>query len=570
MKARSFLVALGGAITTPALAEAPAMPAAERGGAAMLMFSLIVLVTLGITLASVRKTRSRADFYAAGNGITALQNGLAIAGDFLSAAAFLGISALVFTNGFDGMIYALGFLSGWPILLFVMAERLRNLGRFTFADAVSYRLRQGPVRVAAATGSLVVVALYLVSQMIGAGKIIQVLFGFPYPYAVAGVGFLMTFYVALGGMHATTWVQITKATILLIGGTLMAFLVLKHAHFSIGELLADASAAHPKGAAILAPGGMFAEPLSAISLGLALVFGTAGLPHILMRFFTVSDAVRARKSVFYASCCVAYFCLVIPLLGFGAIAMLMKDPGFFVLDAAGHFDPLKDLIGGPNMASIHLSGALGGSLLLGLISAVAFATILAVVAGLTLAGASAISHDLYGQVICKGRPDERFEVLISRLSAVGIGVVAVALACGFEKQNVAFMAGLALAVAASCNFPMLAMAIFWEGTTTRGIVIGGLVGLVSSVGFVIASKTVWVGVFHFGYPLFPYDNPTLFTMPLAFALTWLFSVTDGSASADQERRSFAEQLVLSELGVSSGGPVPKAPPQPVSVSGIAA
>ncbi|MET0307449.1 MAG: cation acetate symporter [Sphingomonas sp.] len=516
----------------------------------VVMFVAIVVLTLAITLRSAGRTKSRADFYAAGSGITPLQNGLAIAGDFLSAAALLGISALVYSNGFDGMIYAIGFLAGWPILLFLLSERLRNLGSFTFADAVSYRLEPGPVRLTAAAGSLVVVALYLVSQMIGAGKIIELLFGISYPLAVSGVGALMIIYVAVGGMHATTWVQISKASILLVGGTLMGFLVLRAFDFDLAGLLQAASDEHPKGQAILMPGGMFAEPVSAVSLGLALVFGTTGLPHILMRFFTVSNAARARRSVFYATCCVAYFCLVIPLLGFGAIALLMRNPDYFVHDAAGHYDRVTDLIGGANMAAIHLSGELGGPVLMGLISAVAFATILAVVAGLTLAGASAISHDIYGQVMRAGRANERREVLVSRLAAIAIGVVAVTFALGFEKQNVAFMAGLALAVAASCNAPMLIMAIFWRGTTTRGIVGGGLVGLVSSVALVIASKTVWVSVFHFAHPLFGYDNPTLFTMPLALGAIWLLSLTDRSARAGRERAAFDGQLIRSETGIT--------------------
>jgi cation/acetate symporter len=443
---------------------------------------------------------------------------------------------------------------------------LRNLGSYTFADGVSYRLQQGPVRLTAAAGSLVVVALYLVSQMIGAGKIIGLLFGVSYPIAVAGVGVLMTTYVAVGGMHATTWVQISKASILLVGGTVMGFLVLRHFDFDLAYLLRAASAQHPNGEAILMPGGMFADPVSAVSLGLALVFGTTGLPHILMRFFTVADAASARRSVFYATCCVAYFCLVIPLLGFGAIALLMQQPGYFIQDAAGHYDRVKDLIGGANMAAIHLSGELGGPVLMGLISAVAFATILAVVAGLTLAGASAISHDIYGQVVRAGRAGEGREVLVSRLAAIGIGVIAVLFALGFENQNVAFMAGLSLAVAASCNAPMLVMAIFWRGATTRGIVGGGLIGLVSSVGLVIASKTVWVSVFHFAQPLFAYDNPTLFTMPLALAAIWLLSLSDRSQRAAGERAAFDRQLIRSETGIDIGDGEPLEDPARTSAT----
>jgi cation/acetate symporter len=514
------------------------------------MFLTIVIATLGITYRSANRSRSRADFYAAGHAITPLQNGLAIAGDFLSAAAFLGISALVYTSGFDGLLYAIGFLTGWPIVLFLMSERMRNLGRFTFADAAAFRFNRTPIRLLAATGSLVVVLFYLVAQMIGAGKVIQLLFDVNYLLAVSGVGVLMILYVTVGGMQATTWVQITKAALLLCGGTLMGAAVLWNFDFSLGELFSGATRMHPKGEAILAPGGLFAEPVSAVSLGLALVFGTAGLPHILMRFFTVKDAAAARKSVFYATTCVAYFCLVIPLLGYGAVAILMSDPAYFHVGVSGQFNKVTDLIGGPNMASVHLAHAIGGPVLLGFISAIAFATILAVVAGLTLAGASAVSHDIYGQAIASGRASERQEVRVSKIAAIIIGLIAVLLAYAFENQNVAFMAGLALSVAASCNFPVLVMAIFWRGTTTRGTVIGGLAGLLASVVLVVLSKTVWVAVFSFKQALFPYDNPALFSMPVAFALIWLFSVTDRSARAAVERKTFDAQLIQSEIGLT--------------------
>jgi cation/acetate symporter len=555
---RCLLAALAVAFPLTASAQAAAAPA-TRGPdwIAIGMFTLIVVATLVITYRSAGSTKSKADFYTAGHAITPLQNGLAIAGDFLSAAAFLGISALVYANGFDGLLYALGFLTGWPIVLFLMSERMRNLGSYTFADAAAFRLDRTPIRLVAATGSLVVVLFYLVAQMIGAGKVIELLFGVNYLFAVIGVGILMILYVTVGGMQATTWVQITKAALLLCGGSLLAFAVLWHFDFSFGELFAAAVRIHPKGAAILAPGGLFAEPVSAISLGLALVFGTAGLPHILMRFFTVKDAPGARKSVFYATSCVAYFCLVIPVLGFGAVPILMSDPSYFHVGASGQFNKITDLIGGPNMASIHLADAIGGPILLGFISAVAFATILAVVAGLTLAGASAVGHDIYGQVIAKGRASESREVWVSKIGAIVIGIVAVLLAYAFENQNVAFMAGLALSVAASCNFPVLAMAIFWRGTTTRGAVAGGLAGLITSVALVLLSKTVWVAVFNFKAAPFPYENPALFSMPLAFLFTWLFSVTDRSARAVREREAFDAQFVQSEIGLAQAAESPR-------------
>ncbi|WP_425249154.1 cation/acetate symporter ActP [Bradyrhizobium brasilense] len=549
MIARWLLIAL--CVVFPFAAMAQGAPAAAARGPdwiAIGMFLIIVAVTLVITWRSAGSTGSKAGFYTAGHAITPVQNGLATAGDFLSAAAFLGISALVYANGFDGFIYALGFLTGWPIVLFLMSERMRNLGSYTFADAAAFRLQRTPVRLVAATGSLVVVLFYLIAQLIGAGKVIQLLFGINYIFAVLGVGVLMILYVIVGGMQATTWVQITKAVLLLCGGTLLALAALWHFEFSLGRLLEAASHVHPKGAAILVPGGLFAEPVSAISLGLALVFGTAGLPHILMRFFTVKDAAAARKSVFYATACVAYFCWIIPVLGFAAAAILMTDPSYFNVAASGQFNKIADLVGGPNMASIHLAHAMGGPLLLGFISAVAFATILAVVAGLTLAGASAVSHDIYGQVLAGGKASEARELLVSKVSAVAIGVVAVLLAYAFENQNVAFMAGLALSVAASCNFPVLAMAMFWRGTTTRGAVAGGLAGLVASVVLVVLSKTVWVAVLGFPTALFPYDNPALVSMPLAFLFVWLFSVTDRSERAAREREAFAAQFIQSEIG----------------------
>lgn len=551
MKASIFLTALATALPFAAQAQTGIAESHGPNWIAIGMFLLIVAVTLVITYRSAGRTKSKAEFYTAGHEITPLQNGLAIAGDFLSAAAFLGISALIYTTGFDGLIYALGFLTGWPVVLFLMSERLRNLGSYTFADAASFRLDRTSVRLVAATGSLVVVLFYLIAQMIGAGKVIQLLFGVNYLFAVAGVGLLMIVYVAVGGMQATTWVQITKAVLLLGGGTLMALVILWRFDFSLGRILLEAGQIHPKGAAILAPGGLFAEPVSAISLGLALVFGTAGLPHILMRFFTVKDSAGARRSVFYATTCVAYFCLLVPLFGFSAVAILMPDASFFNVGSNGQFNKITDLVGGANMAAVHLSGALGGPILLGFISAVAFATILAVVAGLTLAGASAISHDVYGQVLARGQAPEGREVRIAKLAAIVIGVAAIGLAYAFENQNVAFMAGLALAVAASCNFPVLAMAIFWRGTTTRGAVIGGIVGLISSILLVVLSKTVWVAVFHYAAPMFPYDNPALFSMPLAFLAIWVGSMSDRTSRANAERHAFDAQFVQSETGIES-------------------
>jgi cation/acetate symporter len=404
-----------------------------------------------------------------------------------------------------------------------------------------------------AIGTLVVVAFYLIAQMVGAGQLIQLLFGLEYLYAVVVVGVLMIIYVAFGGMKATTWVQIIKACLLLFGASVMALLVLIKFNFSPNEMFAAAVKIHPSGDAIMAPGGFVSNPVSTISLGVALIFGTAGLPHILMRFFTVADAKAARKSVLFATGFIGYFYILTFIIGFGAITLLMNDPSFFKVNAAGTFDKLTDLIGGPNMPAVALSRALGGSLFFGFISAVAFATILAVVAGLTLSAASAISHDLYASVIAKGRTTEKHEVNISKISAVIIGIIAIYLGYVFEKQNVAFMVGLAFAVAASCNFPVLLMSMMWRGTTTNGAVAGGLLGLVSAVVMVVLSKAVWVTTFGHKEAIFPYDNPALFSMLLAFAGIYVFSVIDRSKRADLERAAFNAQFVRSETGIGASG-----------------
>ncbi len=513
--------------------------------AAVSMFLVFVLATLGITYWAAKRTRTSKDFYAAGGGITGMQNGLALAGDYMSAASFLGIAGLVYANGFDGLIYSIGFLVGWPIMLFLLAEKLRNLGKYTFADVASYRLAQIPVRTVAAIASLVVVAMYLIAQMVGAGKLIETLFGLPYSYAVIIVGVLMVVYVTFGGMLATTWVQIIKAILLLSGATFMALAVLWSFGFDFNAMFAKAIEISPKHDAIMAPGSLIKDPISAISLGLALMFGVAGLPHILMRFFTVKDAKEARKSVFFATGFIGYFYVLTFIIGFGAIVMVSTNPEY--LDAA------KKLIGGNNMAAIHLSHAIGGDLFLGFISAVAFATILAVVSGLTLAGASAMSHDLYASAFRHGRVDEQTEMRISKYATVVLGIVAIFLGIAFENQNIAFMVGLAFAVAASANFPVLFLAIYWRGLTTRGAVAGGLAGLLTAVILVVLSKTVWVDVFKFSEAIVPYKDPAIFSMPAAFIAAWFFSVTDKSARAQAERAAFTAQFVRSETGIGAEG-----------------
>ncbi|WP_109374150.1 cation acetate symporter [Proteus genomosp. 6] len=508
---------------------------------AIIMFLIFVGLTLYITYWASKRTRSRADYYTAGGKITGFQNGMAIAGDFMSAASFLGISALVYTSGYDGLIYSIGFLIGWPIILFIIAERLRNLGRYTFADVVSYRLSPKPVRTLSAIGSLVVVALYLIAQMVGAGKLIELLFGLNYHIAVVLVGILMVLYVLFGGMLATTWVQIIKAILLLAGASFMAVMVMKAVDFNFNTLFKEAVSVHSKGFSIMSPGGLVSDPISALSLGLALMFGTAGLPHIIMRFFTVSDAKEARKSVFYATGFIGYFYILTFIIGFGAILLVSPNPMF--KDAAGA------LIGGTNMAAVHLADAVGGNFFLGFISAVAFATILAVVAGLTLAGASAVSHDLYANVIKNGHADERQELKVSKITVVILGIVAIGLGILFEKQNIAFMVGLAFSIAASCNFPIILLSMYWKGLTTRGAVAGGWSGLLVAVTLMILGPTIWVSILGHEKPIYPYEYPALFSIIIAFVVSWLFSVTDKSSLGEQEKAKFQAQFIRSQIGL---------------------
>ncbi|HET9822837.1 MAG TPA: cation acetate symporter [Burkholderiaceae bacterium] len=526
------------------------------------MFGIFVAFTLWITKWAAAKTKSAADFYTAGGGITGFQNGLAIAGDYMSAASFLGISAAVMASGFDGLIYSIGFLVGWPVVTFLLAERLRNLGKFTFADVASFRFAQTPVRMFAASGTLVVVAFYLIAQMVGAGQLIKLLFGLEYWIAVVIVGALMMVYVLFGGMTATTWVQIIKAIMLLGGASFMAFMVLWKFGFSTEAMFAeavriktdlaakggkDAAEAAKQGFSIMGPGGFVKDPISAISFGMALMFGTAGLPHILMRFFTVPNAKEARKSVGWATTWIAYFYILTFIIGFGAIAFVLTNPEF--LDAKGA------LKGGGNMAAIHLANAVGGNVFLGFISAVAFATILAVVAGLTLSGASAVSHDLYATVIKAGKADSKSELGVSRITTVVLGIVAVALGIAFEKQNIAFMVSLAFAIAASANFPVLLMSVLWKGCTTRGAVIGGFLGLISSVVLTVVSPAVWEATLGNpkGSALFPYTSPALFSMTIGFVGIWLFSLLDGSKRGQQDRDGFLAQQVRSETGIGAAG-----------------
>jgi cation/acetate symporter len=449
---------------------------------------------------------------------------------------------MVYLKGYDGLIFAIGFLVGWPIILFLMSERLRNLGKFTFADVAAYRFKQTPIRVLSAFGGISVVILYLIAQMVGAGKLIELLFGMDFEYAVILVGFLIIAYVSFGGMLATTWVQIIKAILLLGGSTFIAVGVMYYSDFSFQTLFQTAVDNRDGSVDILGPGGFVSDPISAISLGLALMFGTAGLPHILMRFFTVPDAKEARKSVFYATGFIGYFYILAFIIGFGAVALVTAD---IYMDGA-------ILVGGNNMAAIHLSHVIGGDFFLGFISAVAFATILAVVSGLTLAGASAISHDIYANVI-NPNAKEHDETKVARIATFVIGIVAIIFGIGFKEQNIAFVVALAFTIAASSNFPVLIMSMFWKGMTTRGAVIGGWLGLIAAVVMVVLGPVVWTQILEMGAAIVPYKFPALFTMIIAFVGIWFFSITDKSADAALERSKFAEQDVRSQTGIGAEG-----------------
>ncbi|MBW4593226.1 MAG: sodium/solute symporter [Brasilonema angustatum HA4187-MV1] len=488
---------------------------------AIFFFLVFVVSSLGITYWAARHTHSTSHFYTAGGNISGFQNGLALAGDFMSAASFLGITGLVALNGFDGLIYSIGFLVGWPIVMFLIAEPLRNLGKYTFADVVAYRLRQAPVRIAAAIGSLAVISFYLIAQMVGAGELVKLLFGLDYKLAVVIVGCVMMAYVIFGGMIATTWVQIIKAILLLGGTVLLAILVLAKFGFNPMALFSSAAA---KYAGVLAPGKQVSDPFDAISLGMSLMFGTAGLPHILMRFYTVPDAKSARSSVTYATAFIGVFYLLTFILGFGAMVLVGQDA-------------IKKIGTGGNMAAPMLAEFLGGDAFLGFIAAVSFATILAVVAGLTLSGAAALSHDLWVNVVRSGHANETEQLKVARFATMMLGALAILLGILFEGQNVAYMVGLAFAIAASANFPALLLSMLWRRFTTNGAVASMLVGTISSLVLIYLSPTIQVTILKHASAPFPLKNPGLITIPLAFLVGIVVSLL---ASERQAQEKFAE------------------------------
>jgi len=512
---------------------------------AIVMFLLFVVATLFITWRASKATTTSSTFYNAGGQITGAQNGMAIAGDFMSAASFLGITGLMFIGGFDGLILSLGAFGAWPVLMFLFAKRVRNLGSFTFIDVISQRLDRNPIRLVTAFSTIVIVVMYLIAQMVGAGKLIQLLFGLPYELALVIVSGLVLGYVAFGGMLATTWVQIIKAILLLTGVTLIALLLLTKLDFSFSALLKQATENHPKGEAILSSGVIFNDPIQILTIQISMLFGTVGLPHILMRLFTVPDMRQAKLSAYYASLFIGYFYIALLVLGFGAIALVYNTPAFFDSNGA--------LIGGSNMAAIHVASAVGGDVLTGFMSAVCFATILAVVAGLTLSGAAAISHDVYAEVLKQGKPDPATELRLTRISVFLIGLAAVLLGIAFQNENVAFIATIPMVVSASVTFPMLLLSLFWSGLTTRGAIWGALVGLVSSIVLIVLGPQVWVSVLGNEQALFPYDYPALFTMPLSFVVMFFMSMADNSKRAEVDKENYRALEWRAEFGNAPEG-----------------
>jgi cation/acetate symporter len=505
----------------------------QTSGIAVFFFLLFVAVTLAITYWAARRTKTTSEFYAAGHSITGFQNGLALAGDYMSAASFLGIAGLVALSGFDGLIYSTGWLVGWPVVLFLIAEPLRNLGKYTFADVVAYRMKQRPVRIASAVGTLATVVFYLIAQMVGAGNLIRLMFGLSYEAAIVAVGVVMLAYVLFGGMIATTWVQIVKAALLLGGAFMLAILVL--VKFDMNPATLFAAAADRYGAAVLQPGRLVSNPWDAVSLGLALMFGTAGLPHILMRFYTVPDARAARASVFYATGFIGFFYLLTFVLGFGAMVLVGQD-------AVRAIDP------GGNMAAPLLAQAVGGTAFLGFIAAVAFATILAVVAGLTLSGAAALSHDLWVNVVRHGEASEHEQLRVARVATVVLGAMAIALGITFKGQNVAFMVGLAFAIAASANFPALFLSMFWRGFSTAGAVASMVVGTSAAVLLIYLSPTVQIDVMKRESAFFALRNPGLITVPLSFLTGFVVSLVWPDAEA---ARRFTEVERRALMGLTT-------------------
>jgi cation/acetate symporter len=519
---------------------------ADVNAEALVIFGIVLAITLGVTYWASKRATGTVGFYAAGRQITGAQNGLAISGDYLSAASFLGIAGLIFLFGFDGFLYSIGFLVAFLTVMFLLAERMRNAGKFTIADVLAFRLRERPARTAAALGTLAVVAFYLIAQMVGAGVLIEKLVGINFSLAVVLTGLFMLCYVVFGGMVATTWVQIIKACLLMVGITVMSIFVLGKVGFNPIELFNKADANKgPESTFSLGPGTFLPKPIDTVSLGLALVLGTAGLPHILMRFFTVPNAKAARSSVVWAMFIIGFFYLLTTFIGFGARAFLGEEG----VEAAGTAGNLA----APNLAAFlgGGEGTFGGDLFLAVIAGVAFATILAVVAGLVLSASAAVAHDVWSNIIRKGHDTEREEVIVAKVAAFAIGAIAILVAViGGSGLNVSFMVGLAFAVAASANFPALLLALTWRRFNTAGAVTGVLFGVVSSIALVIVSPKVWPGADTVtGSPIgWELANPGIVSIPLGFIGCWLGTVLSKEHGAE---RTYHELFVRSETGLGA-------------------
>ena len=519
--------------------------AADINELALSIFGGVVALTLGVTYFASKRVSSATDFWAAGRGLTGAQNGFAIAGDYMSAASFLGIAGLIFLFGFDGFLYSVGFLVAFLTVLFLLAERMRNSGKYTIADVLSFRMNEKPARAAAALGTLSVVAFYLIAQMVGAGVLIQALVGIDFWLAVVLTGGFMIIYIVAGGMLATSWVQIIKAILLMSATIVLSLFVLGKVGWNPLDLFRDARAEHSAGQKYLEPGLFLSSPIDTISLGIGLVLGTAGLPHILMRFFTVPDAKAARSSVMWAVCLIGVFYVLTTCLGFGARAILGGGAEKAVGEGGNLAAPLlAEEVGGG-------ASTVGGDLFLAIIAAVAFATILAVVAGLVISASGAVAHDVWSNIVRSGKDSEHEEVWVAKIAAVSIGAIAIAIAIiGGAGLNVSFMVGLAFAVAASALFPSLLLALVWRRFNTGGAVTGVLLGVISSIALVIISPTVWPGPDSEGGALSWYTlaNPAIISVPLGFFGCWLGTMLSRETKAE---RTFDELFVRSETGLGA-------------------
>lgn len=506
-------------------------------GLAFSIFLVIVGITLIITYLASKKTKTTSSFYTADSSLSGFQNGMAIAGDYMSAASFLGIAGMVALSGFDGFFYSIGFLVAYLVVLYLVAEPLRNLGNYTLADMIAARFKAKKVRGVAALNTITISTFYMIAQLVGAGALIHLLLGLNYVYSVLIVGVLMTVYVVFGGMTATSWVQIVKAILLMVGTFIISFMVFAKFDFNLVKMFSEMKIATPLGAAFLNPGNKFTNPLDMISLNLALVLGTAGLPHILTRFFTVKDAITARKSVVYATWIIGIFYILTIFLGFGAAAFVGHDK-IVAANEAG------------NMAAPLLAQALGGNFLFAFVSAVAFATILAVVAGLVLSAASAFAHDFYSHILRHGKATEKEQVIAARWASVGVSILSIILALFAQKMNVAFLVSLAFAVAASANLPIILFTVFWKRFNTTGAVSGMLIGLFSALTLVAMSPNVWSpkpgAAIFIGEPLIHLTNPGIISIPLGF-LAAIIGTLVSAKKADEKK--FAEIIVKANTGI---------------------